>query len=54
MPNNIRNRSKDVKAVVFDYGEVLCHPPTKEETEHLASFFGIRGDQLPALLKHWE
>jgi len=51
MPNNSRNRSKDVKAVIFDYGEVLCHPPTKEETEHLASFFGIRADQLPAL---WE
>jgi putative hydrolase of the HAD superfamily len=40
-----------MKAVIFDYGEVLCHPLTKQETEHLASYFGIRANQVPAL---WE
>jgi putative hydrolase of the HAD superfamily len=45
------NRSKAVKAVIFDYGEVLCHRPTAEEIEELAGFFNLRVDQLPAL---WE
>lgn len=46
-----QNQPADVKAVIFDYGEVLCHPPTPDETERLASFFGIGVDLLPAL---WE
>lgn len=45
------NRSPTVKAVIFDYGEVLCHPPTGEEIAELAGFFNLRVDQLPAL---WE
>src|SRR5579862_5310593 len=45
------NRSESVKAVIFDYGEVLCHRPTAEEIEQLAGFFNLRVDQLPAL---WE
>ncbi len=45
------NRSKAVKAVIFDYGEVLCHRPTPEEIARLAGFFNLRVDQLPAL---WE
>jgi putative hydrolase of the HAD superfamily len=44
-------RSNSVKAVIFDYGEVLCHRPTAEEIARLASFFNLRVDQLPAL---WE
>src|SRR5579862_2716770 len=46
-----KDRSKAVKAVIFDYGEVLCHRPTAAEIEELASFFNLRVDQLPAL---WE
>ena len=45
------NRSKAVKAVIFDYGEVLCYRPTTTEIEQLAGFFNLRVDQLPAL---WE
>ena len=43
--------TKDVKAVIFDYGEVLCHAPTPTEIERLAGFFGITVDQLATL---WE
>jgi putative hydrolase of the HAD superfamily len=45
------NQQSDVKAVIFDYGEVLCHPPTSAETRRLASFFGVNVDRLSAL---WE
>lgn len=45
------NRSKSVKAVIFDYGEVLCHRPTADEIAQLAGFFNLRVDQLPTL---WE
>lgn len=45
------NRSKAVKAVIFDYGEVLCYRPTTTEIAQLAGFFNLRVDQLPAL---WE
>lgn len=41
----------DVKAVIFDYGEVLCHRPTAEQIARLAGFFGIGVDALPPL---WE
>ncbi len=44
-------QSKAVKAVIFDYGEVLCHRPTTEEIARLAGFFNLRVDQLSAL---WE
>ena len=45
------NNLSEVKAVIFDYGEVLCHPPTPDETTRLASFFGVGVDRLPGL---WE
>src|SRR5579863_74286 len=51
MSINREDRSKAVKAVIFDYGEVLCHRPAAQEVEQLASFFNLRVDQLPAL---WE
>lgn len=51
MSTNHESRSKAVKAVIFDYGEVLCHRPTAEEIAQLAGFFNLRVDQLPAL---WE
>ena len=41
----------DVKAVIFDYGEVLCYRPTAAEIERLAGFFQVAVDRLPAL---WE
>ena len=51
MSTHRENLSKAVKAVIFDYGEVLCHRPTNEEIARLAGFFHLRVDQLPAL---WE
>lgn len=51
MSSNQEKRSINVKAVIFDYGEVLCHRPTAEEIAQLAGFFDLRVDQLPAL---WE
>jgi len=41
----------DLKAVIFDYGEVLSYPPTTADTAQLAGFFGASVDRLPAL---WE
>jgi putative hydrolase of the HAD superfamily len=49
--SNRTNNPSQVKAVIFDYGEVLCHPPTPDETARLASLFGVGVDRLPAL---WE
>lgn len=40
-----------VRAVIFDYGEVLCHRPTPSEMARLASLFGVGLDVFPAL---WE
>jgi putative hydrolase of the HAD superfamily len=51
MSTHSENRSNNVKAVIFDYGEVLCHRPAPEEIARLAGFFNIRVDQLPTL---WE
>jgi putative hydrolase of the HAD superfamily len=49
MTDNHSKRDPDIQAVIFDYGEVLCHAPTAEENARLASFFGIPVDRLPAL-----
>lgn len=43
--------SRTLKAVIFDYGEVLCHAPTPEENAKLARFFNLEVQQLPGL---WE
>ena len=51
MSSNNRMQPDAVKAVIFDYGEVLCYRPTPEEIAQLAGFFNLRVDQLPAL---WE
>lgn len=51
MSSNQKKRSMAVKAVIFDYGEVLCHRPTAEEIAQLAGLFNLSVDQLPAL---WE
>jgi putative hydrolase of the HAD superfamily len=44
-------RSNNLKAVIFDYGEVLCHRPTEADHARLASFFRLSVDELPEL---WE
>ena len=51
MSGNSHYQSTDMKAVIFDYGEVLCHRPTPAELARLASFFGVGVDVFPVL---WE
>ena len=36
-----RSNSSKIKAVILDYGEVLCYPPTAEEMGRMASLFGV-------------
>jgi putative hydrolase of the HAD superfamily len=45
----VNNHAAKLKAVIFDYGEVLSHRPTTAEIEQLAGFFKIGVDRLPAL-----
>jgi putative hydrolase of the HAD superfamily len=51
MSGKSNNQPTDVKAVIFDYGEVLCHRPTPAETARLARFFGVGVDLFSVL---WE
>jgi putative hydrolase of the HAD superfamily len=51
MTDNHSKPDPDIEAVIFDYGEVLCHAPTAEQKARLAGFFGISVDRLPTL---WE
>ena len=36
-----RSSSSKIKAVILDYGEVLCYPPTPEEMKRMADLFGV-------------
>lgn len=51
MSKNGHKQISNLKAVIFDYGEVLCHRPTPEENARLARFFEVGVEALPAL---WE
>jgi putative hydrolase of the HAD superfamily len=46
-----RADSSKIKAVILDYGEVLCYPPTAEEMERMAGPFGV--DPVP-FRKLWD
>jgi putative hydrolase of the HAD superfamily len=35
------DRASQIRAVILDYGEVLCYPPTAEEWGRMASVFGV-------------
>jgi putative hydrolase of the HAD superfamily len=35
------SNSSKIKAVILDYGEVLCYPPTPDEMKRMASLFGV-------------
>jgi putative hydrolase of the HAD superfamily len=57
-PTRLRDNSKmltrqrelsDIKAVIFDYGDVLCLPPTKEEVDASARILNISSDSFRAL-----
>jgi len=38
---NDQAKRKDIRAVILDYDQVLCHAPQKEQVERMASSFGI-------------
>lgn len=39
-----RSNSLKIRAVILDYEEVLCHPPTAEEMGRMASLFKVGPD----------
>ncbi len=51
MSGNHSSLFNSLKAVIFDYGEVLCHRPKPEEINRLAGFFGVTVERLPEI---WE
>jgi putative hydrolase of the HAD superfamily len=44
-----RIKAVQIKAVIFDYGEVLCHRPPDEAFHRLAKVFGTDADSFQAL-----
>jgi putative hydrolase of the HAD superfamily len=51
MSGNNHNQLTNLRAVIFDYGEVLCYAPRADQTARLAAHFGVGVDKLPKL---WE
>jgi putative hydrolase of the HAD superfamily len=49
MSVNDRDTLSGLKAVIFDYGDVLCFPPTPEEVDVSARVFGITADMFRVL-----
>lgn len=43
------NHPQRPKAIVFDYGEVLCFPPTADEIRRMAEIFGLENGQFRPL-----
>ena len=43
------DRRENVKAVIFDYGEVLCYTPSAADYARLADFFGVKSDEFSEL-----
>lgn len=43
------NTFANVKAVIFDYGEVLCLPPTREELDASAQILGVPSEMFRTL-----
>ena len=43
------SNSSKFKAVILDYGEVLCYPPTAEEIKRMANLFGVEPDPFREL-----
>ena len=49
MSVNGREKLSNLKAVIFDYGDVLCLPPTPEDIESSAQILGISPDLFRSL-----
>lgn len=45
------SKGRDLKAVIFDYGEVLCHRPDGEELRQMRNLFGVEPELFRTL---WE
>jgi len=52
MPDNSTENLSKVKAIIFDYGEVLCLQPTTEDIEGSAQILGISADSFRELWGH--
>lgn len=46
------SNSSKIKAVILDYGEVLCYPPTGDEMKRMASLFGAEPAPFRKLWDH--
>ncbi len=44
-----QNHSPQIKAIIFDYGEVLCFPPTPADIGRMAEVFGVNPDHFRPL-----
>ena len=49
MPVDNRKNLSNLKALIFDYGDVLCLPPTAEDIEGSARILGISADSYREL-----
>ena len=49
MANHQPGKLSKTKAVIFDYGEVLCHPPTSNEIEAIAKMFDLSREKYQVL-----
>jgi putative hydrolase of the HAD superfamily len=49
MAIEVGRRGGRIKAVILDYGEVLCHRPSEGEFQRLGKVFGAEGDSFLAL-----
>lgn len=42
-------RAQNIRAVILDYGEVLCHHPTRDEISRTASLLHVSPEEFPKL-----
>ena len=49
MANHEAATLSNTKAVIFDYGEVLCHAPSADEIEAIAKMFALSREQFRVL-----
>jgi putative hydrolase of the HAD superfamily len=47
--NSLKVGAAKIKAVILDYGEVLCYPPTAEEWGRMASLFNLDPEEFRQL-----
>ena len=41
MPGATTGNGNKIRAVILDYGEVLCHRPSREEFRRMEEAFGV-------------